>query len=185
MRALCWALLAAGCAPKAAPPQVVLVPQAEPATPPEAPLVGVLQSVGMLLVMPPERQVEEIDSLQAGLDSGAPASDRVRLALLLAVGAPEVRDSERVHALLDDRTWDDAAYEALARFVLQLADERAGRARDRLDAAEALEAERKLRKELEARLDAIRTIETDIERRDLADEEPHDQRAPPPPDPVR
>lgn len=136
----------------------------------QSPLVGVLDGVGMMLMLPRERQKQEIDRLAEALTRADLPTDRLQLALLLTLGDEGVRDTERARALLRDRTWDTAGYETLTRLILQLLQERHDHARSRLDAAIQLEAERRARQELEERLEAIKAIESDIEARELGAE---------------
>ncbi|MEQ1507074.1 MAG: hypothetical protein ABMB14_32905, partial [Myxococcota bacterium] len=150
-----------------APPQVVVVPSPTPAPEVSSPLVGVLDGVGMMLLLPRERQEQEVAALSAGLASADLPTDRLQLALLLVLGDEAVRDADRAAALLEDRSWNAAGYETLARLVLDLLEERTGHASDKLDAAIALEQERKARKALEERLEAIKAIETEIDAREL------------------
>jgi hypothetical protein len=179
MRALARAvtigvLSLSGCPRRPAPqppPQVVVVPAPAPHPVSHAPLVGVLDGVGMVLLLPRERQREEVEALAEGLERADLPTDRIQLALLLALGDEGIRDADRARALLENRTWDSSGYETLARLVMQLLEERLDRARDRLDLAEALEAERRARKELEERLEALQAIETEIEARELGAEE--------------
>jgi hypothetical protein len=151
-------------------PQVVVVPAPAPTVIEHAPLVGVLDGVGMILLMPRERQKQEVEALADGLARADLPTDRIQLALLLALGDEGIRDADRARALIENRTWDSAGYETLARLVMQLLEERLNRARDRLDLAEALEAERRARRELETKLEAIKAIETEIEARELGAE---------------
>lgn len=161
------------CVPKEPTlPPVVVLPA--PAAPPEtSPIAGVLDSVGMLLQKPLEAQHAEVTALTHALDRTGLPSDRLRLALILALASPPVGDDDRARALVEARTWERAGYETLARFVLQLLHERAERAQDQRDASAALDAERMAREDLEKRLEAIKAIETDIGSRDLGTGEPH------------
>jgi hypothetical protein len=158
-------IVSAGC-PRGVPlesPQLVVVHDAPPEEANDAPLIGVLDGVGMTLLLPRERQQEEIVALNDALASTDLASDRMQLALLLTLGDPAVRDAERARALLEGRTFDDAGSETLARVVLELVEERDAHARDRL----ALEQERRLRREFEHRIEAMKAIDTEIDARDL------------------
>lgn len=163
--------IAAGCAHRAqvAPPQVVVVPGPAPVEP-CSPLIGVLSGAGMVVVLPRERQKEEIEALTATLGRTDLVTDRLRLAMLLTLGDEEVRDTERARELLEGRTWEDTSYEALARLMLELIEERKARARDRLDLSFALEQERREKSALQARLAEIRAIETEMDARELAPE---------------
>jgi hypothetical protein len=132
-----------------------------------SPLVSVLSNVGRIVTLPVEEQRAEIVRLtDTFVRSGLP-SDRLRLGLLLVLGDPAIRDNERARELLAVEAWNDLAYEALARLALDLVDERRRHARDRLDASAALDEERKLRAELEARLRAVEQIETEMNTREV------------------
>jgi hypothetical protein len=157
-----------GCAHRAQTgPQVVVVHDPVPAATSTTPLVGALDGVGMMMLLPRERQAEEITRLTQSLASADLPTDRIELALLLALGDPSLRDAERARDLLEGRTWDDAGYETLVRVVLALLEERADRQSDKVQAQEAFEAERRLRRELQARLEAMKQIDTEIDAREL------------------
>ena len=168
-----WLLLALalGCGHRAqvAPPQVVVVPGPAPVEP-CSPLIGVLGGVGMVILLPVERQEQELAGIEASFARTDLVTDRLRLAMLLTLGDERVRDTERAEELLDGRTWEDTSYEAVARMILELIEERKARASDRLDLSFALEQERRERAELEDRLAQIRAIETEMDARDLPPE---------------
>ena len=124
----------------------------------------------MVVVLPRERQKEEIRGAEREPRPHRFVTDRLRLAMLLTLGDEEVRDTERARELLEGRTWEDTSYEALARLMLELIEERKARARDRLDLSFALEQERREKSELQARLAEIRAIETEMDARELAPE---------------
>jgi len=152
------------------PPEVHPQPAATVVPPsPEAgsPLVSVLTNVGRTVTLPVEEQKAEVVRLGDNFARSGLPSDRLRLGLLLVLGDPTVRDNERAKQLLEVEAWSDLAYETLARLALDLVDERRRHARDRLDASAALDEERKLREELEARLRAVEEIETEMNTREV------------------
>jgi hypothetical protein len=170
---LVWSpALALGCAPvhkrpvePVPAPAVMVVPA--PPTDSGSPLVAVLSNIGRLVTLPQEEQRTELVRLTDNFTRSGLPSDRLRLALLLVLGDPAIRDHERAKAMLEVEAWEDLAYETLARLALDLADERRRHARDRLDASAALDEERKLREELEARLRAVEQIEDEMNTREV------------------
>jgi hypothetical protein len=163
------------------PPSVVVVhdPQQGAGS---SPLAGALDGVGMTLLLPMERQQEEIKVLQNSISRTDLASDRLQLALLLALTDEPIRDTARAGALLAGRSWTDTGSETLARLVLELVEERGAHARDRLDAAEVVDQERRLRRALEERIAAMKAIDTEIDARELGAEAADDGQTE---DPVR
>lgn len=169
-----WLILGllAGCGhhrAEVAPPQVVVVPGPAPIEP-CSPLIGVLGGVGMVILLPLERQQQELAGIDASLARTGLVTDRLRLAMLLTLGDERIRDTERAQQLIEGHTWEDTSYEAVARLILELIEERKARASDRLDLSFALEQERRQRAELEDRLAQIRAIETEMDARDLRQE---------------
>jgi hypothetical protein len=165
MRGVLGLLVLAGC-PGKPPPEPSVVVVHEP-TPVASPLTGALDGVGMTLLLPLERQQEEIAALTDALGHADLASDRIQLALLLTLADPPLRDAARARQLLAGHTWDDAGYETLSRLAQGLIDERAARAADADDAAAALDHERRLRRALEERIEAMKAIDTEIDAREL------------------
>ena len=167
MRALLTLIVAAGCARPVPPPAAV---DASTPTPPVpvvvqiSPLVGLLDGAGQALLLPRERQAEEIARIEAGLADADLPTDRLRLAVLLTLGDPELRDEPRAAALLEGRTWSDTGYETVARLILAVVDERSERAADREELAAQLEQQRRRAEALEGRLEALRDIETEMHR---------------------
>lgn len=155
--------------PTQPPPQFLYVPAPAPAPSTNAPLVGALDGVGMMLLLPSDRQRAEIERLRAGLATADRPTDRIQLALLLTLADEAVRDTDEARALLEGHAFDAAGYETLARVVLELLAEREAVARARLDGALALDAERRARQQLADQLEAIKAIETQIEARELGE----------------
>jgi len=172
IRLLLPAVLAVGCAAlHKSPPEVAAQPApaavAAPSPDIGSPLVSVLTNVGRMVTLPVDEQRAEVVRLTDNFSRSGLPSDRLRLALLLVLGDPAIRDNERVKGLLEVEAWNDLAYETLARLALDLVDERRRHARDRLDASAALDEERKLREDLEARLHAVEQIETEMNTREV------------------
>lgn len=98
-------------------------------------------------------------------------NQRLNLALLLVVGAPELRDETRALALLADPQGD-----VLFGVVQALVTERAEHRQAQEAAAAALASERAEREALEARLRAIKAIDREMDVRELGgpgdDEDP-------------
>lgn len=152
-------LMLLACAHRDVPPQVVLVP-AQAVEAPD-PVAGLLAAAGVVVGMPRERQQEEVARWTEALARTDLPTDRLRLALILALGDPEVQDPQRVRELLADRTWGDAAYETLARLILEVVETRDDGARTRGE----LEREKLRREELEQQVEALKAIEADIDAR--------------------
>ena len=165
-------MIALGCAGlRQSPPETITQPAPAPVSQniieTGSPLVSVLSNVGNTVTMPVDEQRAEIVRLTDNFVRSGLPSDRLRLALLLVLGDPTIRDNERARELLAVEALNDLAYETLARLALDLVDERRRHARDRLDASAALDEERKLREELEARLRAVEQIETEMNTREV------------------
>lgn len=159
------AALLVGC-PRPAPPQpqIVVVPVPTPREP-----IGiaetVLSAVAAVVALPRERQQEEVERCREALANADFASDRLRLALLLLLGDPSLRDTGEARGLIEGRTWDPTE-ETLVRLVLALVDEHDQRLTEGVEAREALATERARRKLLEERLEALKAIETDMGQRE-------------------
>src|SRR5690606_31511239 len=98
---------------------VRVVDMPAPVVPPsQSPLVGVLDGVGIVLMLPRERQQQEVERLTNELSRADLPTYRLQLALLLALGDEGIQNSEKARALLQDRTWDAAGYETLTRLIL-------------------------------------------------------------------
>jgi len=178
MRWLPMMLLA--CAPKPtapaampAPPQVVVVPAPDPPSHTD-PVAGMLAAASVVVGMPRERQLEEIERWRRSLERTDQASDRLRLALLFTLGDPTVRDPERVRELLRGRAWhaNDASYELLARMLLEVVETRTEGEEQRLMLAMALDTARQERDELQQQLEALKALDAEIDRRTPAPEKP-------------
>ena len=159
-------ILGVGCPRPAPVPQIetLVVPAPPPEPAPGDSATVLLAAANVALSMPRERQVEEIDRWAASLERTDLPTDRLRLALLLALGDPAVHDSERVRTLLADRSWGptENGLEALSRSLLELAHERIAGAERAAQHAADLAAEREKRKVLEEQLEALRALEAQI-----------------------
>lgn len=167
-------LVLAGCPrspePVMAPAPQIVVTQPPPVGPPPPALNAVLASVGWALALPRERQAEEVDRWTVAVARDDLPTDRLRLALLLALGDPTIQDAEKVRSLLRGQWFhgEDLAAESLARVVLELVETRETSATTRLALAMELRKEREAREDLEAKLEAIQNIEAEMEARDRA-----------------
>lgn len=196
MRPLCLLALLAlgplGCRPMRPAP----VAAVEPA-PPRPPLTdelcppanasrlaSVLSSIDYALGLTAEQQQRQVEQWQRSFSLEERASDRLRLALALTMGAPEVQDHKAAQALLRGAPWADhqGSYALLGNWVLQTIEERetsraaVARLRRELEAEKALrrEAEQVAEeaRDLQRRLDEIKALETDLHQRtDLSEEE--------------
>lgn len=155
----------------AAEPRVIVTPAPPSSDVPS--LNAVLGSAGWALSLPRERQAEEVERWSESVARDDLPTDRLRLALLLALGDDQVRDHDRVRALLQSQWYEgeSLAAETLARVILEVVETRDEAARQRLRLALQVEEERKARGEAEAALDAIQDIEVEMEARDRPDEE--------------
>ncbi len=170
--------LLTGC-PRTATPPPIVTPQPAPTVvvrPEQAartPLQGVLGSAGWLITLPRERQQEEVERLARVVERDDLPTDRLRLALLLALGDEAIRDAERVRTLLHGQGLDDdtLASETLIRLVLEVVETRSTSDAERLRLALALEQERERREEVEAKLDALRVLEVEMQEREVPEAE--------------
>jgi hypothetical protein len=124
-----------------------------------------LQSHVQLVEQPLEAQRGAAAELAAAVGDAGPSEPRMRLALLLTLGHPEVRDEREARALLQGAQWDDDGYKVLAGLIDALLLERAARAKDRVAAAEQLEAANALLLEAQARLEALKAIDRELDAR--------------------
>jgi hypothetical protein len=171
IRVLPFAIVVGCASMRRSPPETITEPAPTPVTQTVietgSPLVSVLSNVGNTVTLPVDEQRSEVVRLTDNFVRSGLPSDRLRLGLLLVLGDPTIRDNERARELLAVEAWHDLAYETLARLALDLVVERRRHARDRLDASAALDEERKLRAELEARLRAVEQIETEMNTREV------------------
>lgn len=165
----CWWVVLVGCVPRMVPPaepQVVVVPVPAPVGPMD-PVAGTLAAAGIALGLPRERQSEEIARWSASFDRTQQPTDRLRLAMLLTMGDPELRDADRVRDLLHNRVWsaDHGGYEMLARMLLEVVETRSECQADkvRLTAKAMRELERC--SVIEEQLEALKQVEADIDTR--------------------
>lgn len=160
-----WAwLYVVGCTPKHAPtPQVVVVPAASSDAP--SPISGVLAGMGYVLLLSTEQQKEEIHKFAEAFERDRLPSDRLRLALLLTMADPSLREPTRARELIQGASFtaDQGAYEALGRLVLALIEERDARAAEAATAAELYQTERARRRELEEKILAFEELERRVE----------------------
>lgn len=165
-----WWVLAMGCTTRTVPPvsapSVMVVPVPAPVMPTD-PVAGTLASAGVVLGMPRERQAEEIERWSVSLDRTQQPTDRLRLAMLLAMGDPAVRDADRVRDLLQDQAWtaDHGGYEMLARLLLEVVETRAEADADRVRLLAKVLAEAERSQVVQEQLDALKQVESDLDAR--------------------
>lgn len=152
------------CSPRPAKvlqPQVMMVPVPTPAAPTDS-LSGTLAAAGVALGLPRERQAEEIQRWAETLDRTQLSTDRLRLALLLTLGAPEVRDPERVRTLLHDQSFssEHGEYELVARMLLEVVETRAETQAKLLELTTTAQRERQRSAVLEEQLEALKQVES-------------------------
>lgn len=153
------------CAPKAAPsPQIVVLPSA-PGGEPAAALSAVLAGATWIALSPVELQRAELAAAESAFQRTRLPSERIRLALSLTLCDVTLRDPTRARALLTEAPFspDHGAWEAVARLVMALLDERAEHAADLDEAADRIAAEVARRRELEARLEGMAELERRLE----------------------
>lgn len=171
-RDLGWAALAAwmltACA-RPVPPAPAVCPPAEhtvivqpPATPAPATASVVLAWIEATTALPPERQRAAAEALETHLDETDTERDRLRLALLRTLGAPEVRDAAQARALLEGLGTAAEAPDVTG-LVLALRttlDERRDAATQLTVGRRLLAEEKEQREKLQRQVEALKALET-------------------------
>lgn len=143
---------------------------AQPCSEPDAGAARWLAALNSTQDQSPEQQQQTLANWEQAYQDNPDLNHRVQLALLLATGADEVRDTRRARQLLNriDPLPDKASDRELITLLLQWLDEQsqAGRKLDILW-KQVTEQNRRI-EELEQQLQALTTIEQNIQNRDDA-----------------
>lgn len=160
------ALLIGGCAPRSIPqPQVVVMPAPEAPRDDFSPISSVLTGVGYALGLPADRQAEQLARWTDAFTRDRQAPDRLRVAMMLLLADPELRDEARAAELLKDAPWspEQGAYAALGSLMLAFVAERGDRAVRLDELRKQLDAERTQRRSLEERVKGMDELQERLE----------------------
>jgi hypothetical protein len=177
-RSLCLSclLLLGGCAGFPFPPAPA--PMTSPPCSEQAGGAAIwLAAVHDTHIQTPEQQLQTLENWEHAFQGNPDINNRVRLALLLATGADAVRDTRRAHRLLngiDPLPVDSGDREMIALLQQWLDDQ--GQSSRKLDILwkQLTEQNRRI-EELEQQLQALTTIEQNIQSRDTPNASEHER----------
>lgn len=153
----------AGCAPRSARPDVVVVPMAGNTS-----IARVLDYVEQVMNLAPAAQITARESVSQQFQLAQFPEDRMRLALLDSLLPKPARNDAEAVALLTGYNWDKAGsgFKGLAGALLQMLHDRQTNDKNYTLLEQQLSTERAQKERLQQQLDALKTIERTMNRRD-------------------
>jgi hypothetical protein len=155
--------LLTGCAPRSTKPDVLMVPDEG-----DGQIVRLMDYVNNVLSLPPGAQSSAQENLRQQFKLTQFPEDRMRLALLDTLLPKPARDEDQAITLLSGYNWETVGpgFNGLAVLVLNYAKTQQTQAASDLSIMQQLAAERSQRDHLQQQLDALKSIEKTMNKRD-------------------
>lgn len=155
------------CGVRSAPvPEVVVVQQPPSPDAEHSPIASILAGFGYVQGLPVALQREQLAKWEHAFEARRSPADRLRVALVLLLGDPDVRDEARGVELLKTAAWSDeqASYEAFGQVLLLQWERVEGLGAEVKEARAAVDKEVRRRKAAEERVAELQVMEERLER---------------------
>lgn len=153
----------AGCIPQSTKPDVLMVPDAG-----EGQIVRLMDYVNKVLILPPAAQSAAQDNLRQQFKLTQFPEDRMRLALLDILLPEPSRNLDQAISLLSGYNWEAVGpgFKGLANLLLNIASSQQARVTIDQSLMQQLVSERSQKDRLQQQLDALKSIEKTMDKRD-------------------
>jgi hypothetical protein len=156
-------LVLAGCVPRSTKPDVLMVPETG-----DGQIVRLMDYVNNVLNLPPAAQTSAQENLKQQYKLTQFPEDRMRLALLDILLPEPSRNLNEAVSLLSGYNWEAVGpgFKGLANLLLNIASSQQANATINQSLAQQLVSERSQKDHLQQQLDALKSIEKTMDKRD-------------------
>ncbi|MGA9855558.1 MAG: hypothetical protein WBR29_09810 [Gammaproteobacteria bacterium] len=153
----------AGCVPRTTKPDVLMVPETG-----DGQIVRLMDYVNNVLTLPPAAQAAAQENLGQQFKLTQFPEDRMRLALLDILLPEPSRNLDQATSLLSGYDWETVGpgFKGLANLLLNIASSQQANATIDQSLAQQLASERSQKDHLQQQLDALKSIEKTMDKRD-------------------